>query len=268
MSDDMMRDEGSVPAEEGAVVPARRRPVRRRRMHEDLVDMLAQDIREGVFKVGEALPSERNLMQEFNVSRLTVREATAALESAGLIETRPGSRARVRAPGPEFLLEMLSQAATFYLQQPGGLQTFTEVRQLVETGIVRLAAARATPAQIEELRERLERNHATIDDTEAFGRTDIEFHSAIAAIADNPIINAFFVAVDNWLREVRNTTLRVKGQTDTAFKAHRAIFEAIEARDPGRAAEAMRAHLQQLEEVYPLGEALGQRQDQKQDQGA
>ena len=61
------------------------RIVRRRRMHEDLVEMLATDIRAGVYEMGDALPSERDLMDEFGVSRLTVREATAALESKGFI---------------------------------------------------------------------------------------------------------------------------------------------------------------------------------------
>lgn len=237
-----------------------RRPVRRRRMHEDLVDMLAKDIQEGVLEIGEALPSERSLMEEFGVSRLTVREATAALESFGLIETRPGSRARVCAPRPEFLLQMLSQTATFYLQQPGGLQIFTEVRQLVETGVVRLAATRATGQQVAELRERLEQNRRAIDNTAEFGRTDIEFHSAIAKIVDNPIINAFFQAVENWLYEVRITTLRVEGQTKTAFEAHQRIFEAIASGDAIQAAEAMRNHLQQLEDICPIGAALNPKQ--------
>ncbi len=63
-------------------------------MHEDLVEILADDIRSGVYPVGETLPSERTLMDDFGVSSLTVREAMAALEKSGLIETRPGTRAQ------------------------------------------------------------------------------------------------------------------------------------------------------------------------------
>lgn len=234
-----------------AASPTARRQIKRRRMHEDLVEILAGNIREGIFPVGAPLPSERQLMDEFGVSRLTVREAFAALESRGLIETRPGARARVCGPRADFLLNMLSQAAIFYLQQPGGLSSFGEVRELVETGVVRLAAERACDDQIAVLRDRLEANRAAVGDRDAFARTDVTFHLTIAEIVDNPIISAFFHAVDQWLREIRDTTLRNDGQMEIALAAHEAIYDAIAARQPDRAAEAMRAHLHQLATIYP-----------------
>nr|WP_255509628.1 FCD domain-containing protein [Oceaniovalibus sp. ACAM 378] len=220
-------------------------------MHEDLVDVLAEDIRQGIYPVGDPLPSERCLMDEFGVSRLTVREAMAALESHGLIETRPGTRARVCGPRADFLLSMLSQAAVFYLQQPGGLHTFGEVRELVETGVVRLAAERATATQIEELAARLQANRDAIGDTKIFGQTDIEFHLAVAQIVDNPIISSFFRAVEQWLQEVRDISLRNEGQMDIAYAAHARIFEAIKAGSPDLAAQEMRVHLHQLATIYP-----------------
>ncbi|WP_112321715.1 FadR/GntR family transcriptional regulator [Oceanibium sediminis] len=241
------------PPEDGhATPPARaRRAVRRRRMHEELVEVLAEDIRQGVYPVDEVLPSERQLMDDFGVSRLTVREALASLESHGLIETRPGTRARVCGPRADFLLDMLSQAATFSLRQPGGLKIFAEVRELVESGTAQLAAERATDDQIEILRDRISANRAAIGDTRLFGTTDIDFHLAIAEIVDNPIISSFFRAVDQWLQEVRDTSLRNEGQMETAHAAHVKIFEAIEARSPDRAAAEMRAHLRQLARIYP-----------------
>jgi GntR family transcriptional regulator, sialic acid-inducible nan operon repressor len=233
------------------------RTIKRRRMHEDLVDMLAADIQEGVYAPGDSLPSERALMDEYGVSRLTVREATAALEAMGLIETRPGTRARVCAPQPEFLLGMLSQAATFYLQQPGGLRSFSEVRQIVEAGVARLAAPTATDAQIRALEEALSANREAIGDADLFGRTDIAFHQKIADIVDNPIINAFFTAIDRWLHEVRHTSLKIEGQMDTAFAAHERIFRAIKERDPEAAEREMLNHLRQLASIYPPAPASG-----------
>ncbi len=237
--------------------PPIRRIVRRRRMHEDLVEMLAGDICEGVFEVGDTLPSERAMMEEFGVSRLTVREAMAALEARGLIETRPGSRARVCGPRPEFLLTMLSQAATFHLSQPGGLRALTEVRQLVETGVVRLASVVATDTDIAGLRDRLEENRKAIGDPPRFAQTDIAFHAAIAETVNNPIIDGFFKALDEWLHEVRDTSLRAPNQMETAFAAHEAIMDALSARDPERSAQAMLAHLEQLERVYPYAGDMG-----------
>ena len=227
------------------------RIVRRRRMHEDLVEMLATDIRAGVYEMGDALPSERDLMDEFGVSRLTVREATAALESKGFIETRPGTRARVCGPWPDFLLGMLSEAAAFHLTEPGGLRSFMEIRAIVETGVARIAAERISKDQIAGLRAELERNRDAVGDMDEFGRTDVEFHSAIARVVENPIINAFFVAIDEWLREVRRTSLLNNGQMETAYAAHARIFAALEAHDPDRAAAEMRGHLDQLSQIYP-----------------
>ncbi|HDZ74025.1 MAG TPA: FCD domain-containing protein [Aurantimonas coralicida] len=227
------------------------RIVKRRRMHEDLVEMLATDIREGVYTVGDALPSERDLMDEFGVSRLTVREATAALESKGLIETRPGTRARVCGPRPDFLLGMLSEAAAFHLGEPGGLRSFMEIRGIVETGVARIAAERITDEQIEGLKSELGRNRKAVGDMAEFGRTDVEFHSAIARIVENPIVDGFFIAVDEWLREVRRTSLLNDGQMETAYAAHVRIFAALELRDPDRASAEMREHLGQLSRIYP-----------------
>jgi DNA-binding FadR family transcriptional regulator len=228
-----------------------RRPVRHRRMHEDLVETLADDVRQGIYAVGDSLPSERQLMEEFSVSRATVRDAMAALESHGLIETHPGTRARVCGPRADFLLKMLSQAAVFYLHQPDGLRTFGEVRELVETGVVRLAAESITDAQVERLRQKLTSNHQAIGDAQLFGQTDIDFHLAIAETVNNPIISSFFRAVEQWLQEVRDISLRNAGQMEIAYTAHAKIFEAIEARDPDIAAAQMRAHLHQLLSIYP-----------------
>lgn len=208
------------------------------------------------------LPSERDLMEEFGVSRLTVREAIAALQSRGMVTTRPGTRARVSAPQPDFLLSMLSQAATYHLAQPGGLTSLMQVRLIVETGTARIAAEKADDQAIAELKATLERNRAAMDDVAAFGRTDIEFHAAIARIVGNPMIDAFFAAVSEWLNEVRNTSLQTPGQTERAFEAHVRVFAAIEARDPMAASEEMSRHLTQLAGVYPPTQTAAPRHDE------
>ncbi|NDW04435.1 FadR/GntR family transcriptional regulator [Jiella pacifica] len=249
---------------DGPAAPATRarRLLKPKRMHEELVEILATEICEGVYGTDDPLPSERDLMEEFGVSRLTVREAIAALQSRGMVTTRPGTRARVSAPQPDFLLSMLSQAATYHLAQPGGLRSLMQVRLIVETGTARIAAEQADDRTVAELKATLERNRAAMGDLEAFGRTDIEFHAAIARIVGNPMIDAFFAAVSEWLTEVRNTSLQTPGQTERAFKAHVRIFAAIEARDPMQASEEMSRHLTQLAGVYPPAPTAVPRHDE------
>lgn len=239
----------------GIVSPApsgsrERRTVRRRRMHEDLVDILVTDICDGAYAIGGSLPSERSLMEEFGVSRLTVREAMAALEVRGFIEVRPGTRARVCGPRPGFLLELLSQAATFHLHRPDGLRTFIEVRELVEAGVVRMATERACDAQVEDLAAKLEENRSAIGNPTRFAQTDIDFHFAIARIVENPIVDSFFHASGHWLHQVRDTCLKIEGQMDTAYAAHAKIFECVAAREPDRAMREMRRHLLQVASIY------------------
>jgi GntR family transcriptional repressor for pyruvate dehydrogenase complex len=72
-----------------------RREIQRRKLYEDVADMLLEDIRNGVYEVGQKLRSEHALMEEFGVGRPAVREALAKLARMGVIEIRPGMRARI-----------------------------------------------------------------------------------------------------------------------------------------------------------------------------
>ena len=76
-------------------VRGRRRSIQRPRVHTEVLSCLLEDIQSGVYAVGQNLPSERELMDEFGVGRPAVREALAALARMGLIEVSPGLRARV-----------------------------------------------------------------------------------------------------------------------------------------------------------------------------
>ncbi len=80
-------------------------------------------------------------------------------------------------------------------------------------------------------------------------QTDVAFHYVLAVIPRNPIFTAIHTALAEWLREQRKTTL-APGQDVRAYQAHRNIFEAVAARDPDRAEEAMRAHLEYVARRY------------------
>ncbi len=231
----------------------RDRMIRPKRMGTELAEILTADIRDGVYEVGASLPAERELSQTFGVSRLTVREALSSLEKSGLIVLRSGTRARVRAPNMDNVLDMLSGAAALHFAGASGVENivhFQDARMLIECGVARLAATRATQAQLGDLRARLEDNRRSIGDTERFGQTDMEFHFAIADTVANPILNGFYIAVDRWLNDARQITLSDPRQVETAFEAHARIYAAIEAGDPDGADAAMRAHLSQVHDLY------------------
>ncbi|MCB1376751.1 MAG: FCD domain-containing protein [Alphaproteobacteria bacterium] len=224
--------------------------VKRTRLFEQIADILEGRIRNHAQPPGSELPSERDLMREFGVGRTAVREALFHLQRMGLVDLRPGARARVAAPTPAAVMSSLAGSARYLLSAPEGLRHFQDARLLFETGLVRDAARMATDADIARLRAALFANRESIGDLRRFEETDVAFHFAIATIPQNPIYTSLHSAILEWLVDQRRVTLHYPGQNRIAFDAHAAICEAIAARDPDLAAARMESHLQQIAGLY------------------
>jgi GntR family transcriptional regulator, sialic acid-inducible nan operon repressor len=223
--------------------------IKRRKLYEDVVDHLERMIREDEFAESGRLPSERELMRHFGVGRPAVREALFHLRKMGLIEIRSGERARITKPTPQFVIDSLAGTARHMIGAPGGVQDFQNARLFFEVGLARHAALNATDDELAGFEEALEANRQSIGDLGRFVQTDVAFHYVLAVIPRNPIFTAIHTALAEWLREQRKTTL-APGQDVRAYQAHRKIFEAVAARDPDRAEEAMRAHLEYVARRY------------------
>jgi GntR family transcriptional repressor for pyruvate dehydrogenase complex len=224
--------------------------VRRFRLYEQISEQLERRIRDESLAPGQELPSERDLMKEFEVGRPAVREALFHLQKMGLVELRSGARARVRAPTPGAVINSLAGSARYLLSAPQGMRHFQDARAFFESGLAREAARVALPHDIQQLQAALEQNRLSINDRKRFEQTDVAFHHAIAAIPNNPIYTALHTAIFEWLLDQRHITLSHPGQNHIAYEAHRLIFEAIAAHDPDRAERMMREHLKQVAAVY------------------
>lgn len=227
-----------------------REPIRRRKLYEEVAARLEAAISEGVYRPGDQLPSEREIMETFKVGRTSVREALFALKKMGLITISSGERARVIEPTAETLIGELSGAARQLLAQPDGVRHFQHARRLFEMALARNAASTATEADLEELVRALEANRRAIGDPDAFPRTDIAFHFVLATISRNPIFVALHHAIEAWLAEQRQTSIRASGSDKAAHAAHKRIYEAIAQRQPDAAEAAMRDHLAEVEQFY------------------
>jgi GntR family transcriptional regulator, sialic acid-inducible nan operon repressor len=223
--------------------------IKRRKLYEDVVDHLERMIHEGEFAESQRLPSERDLMRHFGVGRPTIREALFHLRKMGLLEIRSGERARVTQPTPQFVVNSLASTAKHMIAAPGGVQNFQNARLFFEAGLARHAALHATPEDLASFEAALEDNRLSIGDLKRFERTDVAFHYVLALVPRNPIFTAIHTALAEWLLEQRQTTL-APGQDVRAYQAHRAIFEAVAARDAERAETAMRAHLDYVARRY------------------
>ena len=224
-------------------------PVRRSRVSDEIVRRLENAISTGSLAVGDELPSERELMKLYGVGRPAIREALFTLRKLGLVEVTTGSRTRITLPTAKFVIDELLPLTRYFLDQPDSIRHFQNLRMLFEVMLAR-EAARTSKADIRMLKRALDANGRAINNRDAFIRTDIGFHYVLAEITRNPIITAIHEAMANWLFEQRVVELMVPGVEPASFEGHRAIFLAVEARDPDRAEREMRDHLSLVAKNY------------------
>jgi DNA-binding FadR family transcriptional regulator len=225
-------------------------PIRRRKLYEEVVVRLEAWIHEGELKPGDPLPSERELMVHFGVGRPAIREALFALQRMGLVVVATGERPRVASPTTKTLLGELSGAARLILAKPEGMRHFQQARALFECALAEDATRLATLDDVRALEKALAANEDAIGDDARFMQTDVAFHFVIATIPRNPIYVALHEAIVEWLVDQRSVSLRRAGTDRLAFESHREIFEAIAARDPAAAGDAMRRHLDEIARRY------------------
>ena len=207
------------------------------RLYQDLARRLVAELAENRYPVGSRLPAEREMALQYNVSRPTVREAIIALEVQGLVEVRIGSGAYVlRLPGEEDI--------------PGfNISAFelTEARLLFEGEAAALAATQITDEEVAAIEELVRQIAEENLDPRGTDKADRAFHLAIARASRN---NAVLETVER-LWDLRSASpeaalLHEKARTANVkpvIEEHKAVVDALKARDPAAARAAMRSHL-------------------------
>lgn len=192
---------------------------------------------------GDRLPSERELGEQFGVSRTVIREAVRALAAKGVIEVRTGSGLRVAAVDASAVSESMS----LYLR--GGTVEYPkvhEVRRLLEVEIAGLAAERARDGDVTRMRTICEQMEAALEDVERAARLDLAFHRAIARATANELYLLLLDSIGEALLEIRRGNLQTGAAPETV-RLHREIVDRIAARDPAGARQAMAEHLDHVE---------------------
>lgn len=225
-------------------------PVQRRKVHDEVASQLEALILSARLEAGEALPSERELMRRFGVGRPAVRQALLTLEKAGLVRVANGERTRVSRPTADAVIGQIAAPIQMMLAEPANMAHLQQARLFFEAGIARHAAEHARSTDIAAIEAAFAANRAALARPEEFARTDVAFHAAIAAVTANPIIARLGEAMQGWLTEQRLTAGRQAGAKEQSVAQHRAILQAIAARDPDRAERAMREHLSDVNANY------------------
>lgn len=211
-----------------------------------VAQMLLERVLLGELAPGQELPSERDLSEQFGVSRTVIREAIRSLAGKGVITARSGRRARIGVVGRDQVVESMQLFIRGRRHDPGQMMSYTkihEVRRMLELTMVELAAQRAQPADIKRLRRAYKEMRLAVDDPEGLPLLDVAFHRAIAEICGNELFLMMLDSIGGILTEIRERTLGLPGRPASALRYHRAILEAIADKDPVAARQAMEDHL-------------------------
>ena len=213
------------------------------RLYQAVAERLAKSIAAGDFKPGDRLPAERDLAEQFDVSRTTVREAIIALEIQGMVDVRIGSGVYVSEPR--------GRSQSIPIEMDIGAFELTEARLLIEGEVAALAAVNATPEDIADLERLLvEMNRANAKGDDSGELVDRQFHERIAICTRNSAM----VAMIEQLWTIRNRSPQCVRLFDKSrnrgnqpvVDEHRAIVDALQTGDPTAARAAMRGHLNKV----------------------
>lgn len=205
----------------------------------DVATQIRREITEGTIRQNERLPSSRELAETYGVARNTLRVALDRLEDEGYVETRPNSGTFVVYEGPEFGTDAIQGATPLEL---------IDSRFALEPHICRLSVLYGRRDDFDVLESLCTKMEASVDDPTAFSQADTEFHLELARVARNGILIwvigqiTSVRAQDQWTR-MRGLTLD-RAMIQTYNQQHRQILDALRAREPEKAANTMKSHLE------------------------
>ena len=221
-------------------------------------EMVASHLRRqivlGELKEGDQLPSESVLMEEYGVSRPTLREAFRILEAEGAIAVRRGVRGGARVQVPD--VGAAARHVGLLLQYRGALLSDVyDVRTVLEPAAARMVAKRRTSADLVRLREALDRQRDSADDPGSSFSADADFHRLIVELSGNETLQVLAALVSNVIREGDRSYAEShdwqheQELAKIALRAHARLVELIRKRDGDEAEEFWRTHLAESAKV-------------------
>jgi len=225
------------------------KPIRPKKISEEIVEQIIQHISQGQLKPGERIPSERDLATALGVSRPSVREAIMVLEALGLVESRQGGGTYVRSVADKALADPLSNLVE---RDPNLLHALAEVRMGLEGWSSYLAAKNATEEEIAELRALLEEMRRKVPTGGWGADIDTRFHYTITAASHNTIQQHVLNTIHGLFKATIEVALfefyRKEGYAELLLRQHEAIVDAIVRREPEEARLRMVEHLTIVEQ--------------------
>ena len=218
------------------------------KVSQHIIDQIRNAIFEGRLKPGDKLPSERELIIKFRVSKAPLREALRSLEVLGFLEIRKG------VSGGAFVTEVDMTKArdsftNFLLFKNLSLKDLSEVRLLLEPYIAEKATLAITKEDLSRLEKLIkDSEHAIKNDIDFESRKDeIEFHRIIASITGNPILMFILDFVENLLIDTKEILKPGREFSNKVLRAHKRIYNALSERNVKKVREEMVRHIREVD---------------------
>jgi len=209
---------------------------------EVIVQQIKNQIKKGILKSGEKLPSERKLADQLGVSRASVREAIQALAFSGYLEVIQGKGT--------YILEIAikyDEIANFFSEFSNySLDYLMEARIMLEGEFARLAALNASQEEIDVI-EKIFNEIAKSKDLNSFVVKDLEFHLTIAKATHNPFMYGLMKIIGEMLyKETQRIIGRSRYTRENTIETTRSLVQAIKQRDAEKAKELMSEHIRNI----------------------
>jgi GntR family transcriptional repressor for pyruvate dehydrogenase complex len=216
------------------------KPIQKTKVYEAIVEQIKANIENGVWPEGTQLPSERELAEQLNIGRPSVREALRVLEVMGLIEIRQGQGT--------FVMERSTQSKQIQLlesmlQEDNHVVELMEVREFFEPQIALIAAQSATEEDIRRLERILEQMEKVVEDGGTGVDENIEFHLALTKAIGNRVLLQVHQLLLYLSRDPVEQFFQVPGRLARSLEGHREVLQAIKERNPQQAQQRMLEHL-------------------------
>ena len=216
--------------------------IKRESTLEVIVQQIKDQIKKGILKPGEKLPSERKLADLLRVSRASIREAIQALAFSGYLEVIQGKGTYILEISTKYdeIINFFSEFSNY------SLDYLMEARIMLEGEFARLAALNANQEEIDEI-ERVFNEIVNSKDINSFVVKDLEFHLTIAKATHNPIMNGLMKIIGEMLYKETRKIIEISRDTRVnTVETTRDLVQAIKKRNAERAGELMSEHIRNI----------------------
>ena len=220
------------------------------KIYDQVVEKVKKMIASGELPQGSALPAERQLIEDLNVSRSSLREGFRILEMMGFIESIPGKGRFVRKSRGEG-----SQSGRVPLQDEAILE-LVEARLVLEPAIAVEAAKHASPSDLTRIRRILTKTGKDVESLEHRAQCDYDFHLVLAESTHNFIFVNIVKMTFNLIMATHERIYTLLDDKEIFLREHEEVYDAIVVRDLERAARLMKAHVQRVYKTLQNGIAL------------